>query len=488
MTLQLEVIVRRPGHPERRVMLGEGVALLGRADDNDLVLTDVGVSRRHARIVVQSRHAVIEDMGSGNGTFFQGRRIQRQVLEDGDEVLLDPFILRFHMREVEGDKDGITVELEDVDDDDTVRVALRASTAMETEERPAMAAPLGQLVTLVGQRLQEQYPIEGSLTLGRSEARDVVLFDPAASRNHAVIEYVGDNFWLRDDGSANGTFVNSSRVREQCLRDGDRVRIGGTEFRFEIHTPAAAAGWVQEQKTRVRGLERRLPIPEPAMVESMTDQPPPLGPIRLAVIAGVGGFSVVAVMLLGGFIAMKMIGGPEPGPAITQASLAELEPEAQARVSQLMERGSVHFDAGRYLDAASQYYSVLKLAPQHGEAERRGFMACELLAVETLRGGLVLRTMDISAKQTRRTAAIRGGRKALKAVKDARIAESRITKIPPGDAQRDAETRAQSAQAKARRMLERAWLDLRDVAVFAPDDDKVKDLLHQVETLRASAG
>ena len=100
----------------------------------------------------------------------------------------------------------------------------------------------------------------------------------------------------------------------------------------------------------------------------------------------------------------------------------------------------------------------------------------------------MLRTMDPSAKQTRRLEAIRGGRKALKAVRDARMAESRIPTTLAGAAKRDADTRVQSAQSKARRMLERAWLDLRDVAVFAPDDDKVSELLHQVETMRASAG
>jgi len=435
-------------------MLGEGVTHLGRADDNELVLTDVGVSRRHARIVVQPRGAVIEDMGSGNGTFFEGRRVQRQALQDGDEILVDPFILRFRMHEANADDDGITAELEDVDDDDTVRVALRSTGAQETEERPAMATPLGQLVTLVGQRLSELYTIEGSLTLGRSEARDVILFDPAASRNHAAIEYVGGNFWLRDDGSANGTFVNSSRVREQCLRDGDRVRIGGTEFRFEIHTPAAAAGWVREQETRVRGLERPVPLPATTDQGTRTDGRLPLGPIRLAVIAGVGGFLVVATMILGGFITLQLMEDSQGEPKVVASVPLDVEPEVATRVEQLLERGSVHFDAGRYLDAATQYYSVLKLVPGHREAKRQGYIACELVMVETLRQGLVLRNLSADVKQLRRLGAMRAARKAL----------------------------------QGRGNLERAWIDLREVAVFAPEDKKVIELLQSIEAIRATGG
>ncbi len=456
MSRQIEVIVRRPGHPERRVMLGEGITFLGRAEDNDLVLTDIGVSRRHARIVVQPRGAIIEDMGSGNGTFFDGQRVQRQALQDGDEILVDPFILSFRMHETATDNDGITAELEDVDDDDTVRVALRSSPAQETEERPAMAAPLGQLVTLVGQRLQELYTIEGALTMGRSEARDVILFDPAASRNHAAIEYMSGHFWLRDDGSANGTFVNSSRVREQCLRDGDRVRIGGTEFRFEIHTPAAAAGWVREQETRVRGMDQRVPAP-PRGGRRQPVPPPSHGPIRLALIAGLGGFMVVVMMLLGVAIALQVLDEPfgdwpmvsnEPPPR----EGPELEPGVQARVDQLMERGSVHFDAGRYLDAAAQYYSVLKLVPGHAEAERGGYTACELLMVQTLHHGLVLRTLDPEIKKGKRLAAVRGAKKALSGRGD----------------------------------LDRAWSALREVAIFAPEDARVVELLQEMEARRAT--
>ena len=60
--------MRRSGHPERRVSLDLGVSHFGRADDNDVVLSDIGVSRRHARVVVRQDGVFVEDLGSGNGT------------------------------------------------------------------------------------------------------------------------------------------------------------------------------------------------------------------------------------------------------------------------------------------------------------------------------------------------------------------------------------------------------------------------------------
>ena len=215
---QIDLTVRRPGQPERRVSLGLGVVHLGRADDNDVVLSDIGVSRRHARILVQPSGVLVEDLGSGNGTYFRGERISQQAVQDGDEILVDPFVLRFAIPMDETTHgDGLTSHLEDVGDEDTVEVEV--DPTVPPSPRVQVSPRQARLVTLSGQRLAPSYPVrpEG-LSIGRSEAQDVILFDPAASRNHARFTFEGADVWLRDDGSGNGTFVNGSRVREQCLR------------------------------------------------------------------------------------------------------------------------------------------------------------------------------------------------------------------------------------------------------------------------------
>jgi hypothetical protein len=201
--------------------------------------------------------------------------------------------------------------------------------------------------------------------------------------------------------------------------------------------------------------------------------------VQLAIIAAVGGFLVVAMMLLGGFVTLQLMDS-EPAPGTRESgSMAELDPEVVERVVQLMERGSVHFEAGRYLDAASQFYSVLKLAPGHAEAERQGYIACELLMVETLRSALVLRNLSDEAKESRRKAAKREARLALRAVRDARKATKQW---------RSAGSEASRALASAQLRLERAWLDLREVSVFSSDDAQLQELLQVVDTLRASGG
>jgi hypothetical protein len=71
------------------------------------------------------------------------------------------------------------------------------------------------------------------LTIGRLPDNDIVVADPKASRKHAEIRPAGNGFLLVDLQSTNGTRVNGATVAEHVLADGDRITIGGTEFRFE---------------------------------------------------------------------------------------------------------------------------------------------------------------------------------------------------------------------------------------------------------------
>lgn len=90
----------RRGHPtsavayrlvlkDREIALDQGENLLGRVDDGAVWLESPTVSRRHARIVVNGGHVVLEDLASKNGTFVHGRRITAPTpLADGDSFKL----------------------------------------------------------------------------------------------------------------------------------------------------------------------------------------------------------------------------------------------------------------------------------------------------------------------------------------------------------------------------------------------------------------
>src|SRR4051812_33212405 len=70
------------------------------------------------------------------------------------------------------------------------------------------------------------------LTIGRDTTNSITFSDDCISSRHARIERKPDGFLIRDLRSRNGTYLNGARVFEAQLSDGDRIRLGETEFSF----------------------------------------------------------------------------------------------------------------------------------------------------------------------------------------------------------------------------------------------------------------
>jgi len=66
-----------------------GITTLGRAADCNLRIDDAGLSRQHARLTPMDKGLLVEDLGSTNGCFVQGKRIQRALAAPGDEIGFD---------------------------------------------------------------------------------------------------------------------------------------------------------------------------------------------------------------------------------------------------------------------------------------------------------------------------------------------------------------------------------------------------------------
>jgi DNA-binding winged helix-turn-helix (wHTH) protein len=81
---------------ERQIPLAEGQNLLGRGTEAGVRIDLRRVSRLHARITVEGERATLEDLGSKNGTFLRGARLEGPAqLEDGDEVGIGTAVLLF---------------------------------------------------------------------------------------------------------------------------------------------------------------------------------------------------------------------------------------------------------------------------------------------------------------------------------------------------------------------------------------------------------
>lgn len=85
------------------------------------------------------------------------------------------------------------------------------------------------LIVLAGGNVGEMYRVEeGETFLGRGQNATIRLNDDGISRRHARLVQVGGEVLIEDLESANGTLVNGLQVRQQALRDGDKIRLGST--------------------------------------------------------------------------------------------------------------------------------------------------------------------------------------------------------------------------------------------------------------------
>jgi len=116
--------------------------------------------------------------------------------------------------------------------------ATQSFTADEGEDAPAAALEdLGVkgsalVVRSGGGRAGETFYPEGETTIGRSPDCGIFLDDVTVSRKHAILRERDGAFFIEDQGSLNGTFVNRKRVESGQLEDGDELQIGKYRLTF----------------------------------------------------------------------------------------------------------------------------------------------------------------------------------------------------------------------------------------------------------------
>jgi pSer/pThr/pTyr-binding forkhead associated (FHA) protein len=163
---------------------------IGRSSGNDITIDSLLVSRRHARLDCSAGRCTVEDLGSANGLFVNGRRVSHAVLNPGDRLRL-------------GD--------------------------VELTYQPAGSSQPRAWLEIGATR----YPLSPERTsIGRSRDNSIRLADERASRRHARVDLQQGTFVISDLDSANGTFVNGQRIQRHALRSGDEIRIGDTQLGF----------------------------------------------------------------------------------------------------------------------------------------------------------------------------------------------------------------------------------------------------------------
>lgn len=92
----------------RQIPVTEGTHVLGRAPDASVWIDAPGISRHHARLVLEGEQAMLEDLGSKNGTYVGEERVTApRRLDDGDQIRLGPVVITFRIPPAVGATDTV---------------------------------------------------------------------------------------------------------------------------------------------------------------------------------------------------------------------------------------------------------------------------------------------------------------------------------------------------------------------------------------------
>ena len=171
----------------------------------------------------------------------------------------------------------------------------------------------------------QEYPVLGSLSIGRTPDNTISFPDDSnISRNHVEISRAGEDYFLKDLGSSNGTLINGERVTGlQKLNNGDFIIVGNSKsVIFNLVDDAVEQG---DEAADEDGETAEPEAPEPTPEEKKKNR---------KMLAGAGGALALAVAIGGGAIyyssgsgcaATAKIVSPEPGDTISKATDIEVE-------------------------------------------------------------------------------------------------------------------------------------------------------------------
>jgi sigma-B regulation protein RsbU (phosphoserine phosphatase) len=93
-------------------------------------------------------------------------------------------------------------------------------------------------------------------SVGRKVDKDLVIADPRVSRDHALIVLEEDGFFLVDQSSKHGTFVNGERIQRQKLERNDRLEFGARDSAYAIFNPAhGTSNTAREFLSQISGIQ-----------------------------------------------------------------------------------------------------------------------------------------------------------------------------------------------------------------------------------------
>lgn len=301
---------------------------IGRMRENDIIIDNLLVSRFHAKILKKDGQIFIEDQGSENGCFVNGKKIKEPVeISEKDEVIIGKhkLVLKFPKTPAVNlpKLPNIAVEPQETasaakapstawdasstfvaDKDTQEKIIKRIAEKLETSQKKSDATPapaakeadlsktvvtpakekppeVALIVSIPGHKEDIYYWTKPRMTIGRAMDCEIILDQPQISRNHAILTIVDGCYFIEDLDTGNGTYVNQVRIKKKELFNNDVILVGNDQIIFkaptvkrEVEKAESATEEFKPEPPKPEETESgvRLPLPEEGSLDELLQE------------------------------------------------------------------------------------------------------------------------------------------------------------------------------------------------------------------------
>ncbi len=240
--------------------LTQSTITIGRGAFNFVRLESDSLSSQHASLHIDNGRAVLEDLNSTNGTFINNMPVKAPTeLMHGDVISLGNEKLMLIDPENQDDATVFSLNLGGATSLPASKVAALNTGTLSAEESQQVvsdvlkkafasiaadtseAQDISLLATLSKTGVESVFkldtanpPAGTNWSIGRDEACALTINNPTVSTHHASLRFEDGQWFIKDNGSTNGTKVNGKRVVESPCKSGDIISLGKLNCVFGV--------------------------------------------------------------------------------------------------------------------------------------------------------------------------------------------------------------------------------------------------------------
>ena len=211
------IIIKEGESVVQTIKLEKDRFLIGSDQECDIFLDNLLVSASHAELVKTDNGWFFNDLGSDDGSFLDGVKIEEHYLENADEIQIGNFVLIYDC--------GFLAE-----DETETKIVFDSEN-----QDPASSVNVPKIIGRQNDGKSVEYLIHKStVVIGRALGADIVIEDITISRMHAKILFQNGKYYVKDLDSRNGLYVNKKQVSVSEIKNGDIITFGTYAVKFVI--------------------------------------------------------------------------------------------------------------------------------------------------------------------------------------------------------------------------------------------------------------